>query len=70
MTYDSIRVELYITKFSFLTAFFLCVWVPQKRLAYFHVEQYSTDFVLFLCEREKNARCLRKRNLNIVLNEI
>jgi len=27
---------------------FLCVWT-------FHVEQYSTDFVLCLCEREKNA---------------
>jgi len=27
----------------------------QKRLACFHVEQYSTDFVLGLCEHEKNA---------------
>ena len=55
MTFDSIQVELYMTKFSFLTAFFLCVWVPQKRLAYFHVEQYSTDLVLFLCEQKKSA---------------
>ena len=59
MTFDSIRVELYMTEF--LTAFFMCVWVPQKRLAYFHVEQYSTDFVLFLCEREKEcAVCLNE----------
>jgi len=32
MTFDRIRVEHYMTKFSFLTVFFLCVWVPPKRL--------------------------------------
>ena len=33
-----------------------------KRIAYFHVEQYSTDFALFLCEREKKRA--------VFLNEI
>jgi len=26
MTFHSIHVEFYMTKISFLTAFFLCVW--------------------------------------------
>jgi len=44
-----------MTKISFLTAFFsVCVSAPKKPV-WFHVEQYWTDFVLCLCEREKNA---------------
>ena len=59
MTFHSIHVEFYMTKISFLTAF-LCVCLRARySLAYFHVEQYSTDFVLCLCEREKKpAVCL------------
>jgi len=44
-----------MTKISFLTAFFSVCVNAQKCLAGFHVEQYSTDFVLCLCEREKSA---------------
>ena len=64
MTFDRIRVVTYMTKISFLTAFFSVRLRAPKRLAWFHVEQYSTDFVLCLCEQEKKPRCLLRAVLN------
>ena len=51
MTFDSIWVELYMTKFSFLTAYFLVVWAPKKLLTCFHVEQFQHRCQLIACRQ-------------------
>jgi len=61
MTFYSIGVEFYMTKISILTAFF------SVRLRYLFPRgaKFNRFCAVFMCARKK-ARCLLKRNLNIV----
>jgi len=66
MTFHSIHVEFYMTKISFLTAFFsLCLRALKTPCLLPRGAIFNRFCAVFMWAREK-ARCLRKWNLNIV----
>jgi len=66
MTFDRIHVEFYMTKFSFLTVFFFCVCERPKNALIASTWSNIQRILCCVYVSAKKARCLLKRNLNIV----
>jgi len=61
MTFDSIRVEHYMTKFSFLTAFFsVCVSAAKTPYLLPRGAIFNRFCAVFMLARKKRAVCLNE----------